>query len=253
MKTSVRRHCLRLCLGVSRKSDNIRWIGQMTVRVRHYSVSKRGVAYVKADKRVEKSRTRVRRKRGLRHGKSRSRVGKTRIDPLPKRPPDPEQVSDRSLNRHLRGMDHWQDRADAFLKRIRKSDNILDSTANPGFKYFEWKSHWSAISGRVPIAWRNHLFGPSFAYYISKNLNLKLKGGASPRRTLLDWADAIRIRNEPIRIEPNRPHLYTATCSWCREAWSSPGRSSRCPSCGRLSVAPLRRRNARRGRGLSRR
>lgn len=253
MKTSVRRQWLRLYLGVSRKSDTIRWIGQMTVRVRCNSVSKRATAYVKANKGVEKSCGKTRRKRGLRHGKSRSRVGKTRPDPHPKRPSGPDQVSDRSLARHLRGMDHWQDRADAFLKRIGKAKDILDYSCNPGYKYTEWKSHWSALSGRIPIAWRNLILGPSFAYYISQHLNLKLKGGADPRRTLLDWAETIRIRNEPERIEPLRPHIYTATCEWCREAWSAPGRSSRCPSCGRLCVAPLQRKNARRGRGLSRR
>jgi hypothetical protein len=251
MRTSVRRQCRRQQMGVNRKTSVTRWIGKNTVRVLFSVVTDRGCSYSKASEGVEKSlRPARRRKRGLRHGKTRSRVGKTRRTKSHAAPVD-KKVSDRHVVRHLRMNDHWWDRGDAFEKRIKsaKKENLVTCRGLPGTRYLVWKSRWLALSSRVPRVVRLDVFGPTFSYYLEKHLKLILAGGPSARRVLNDLLETRRINDSLDRIEPVRAHKYTVTCSWCREAWSSPGRSSRCPSCSRMCLGEmLHRRNATRGR-----
>ena len=227
---------------------NDRGVVNISVRINGYT------PYLKAVKGAERSCLKRRSRRGQRHGKRRSRGCHPR-SPETIRPSETKEVRFRAIDHHLRGLDHWQDRGDQFVELIRKSKmgSLVGSSGQIGPMYVAWRSRWSALSGHIPKIWRSMVLGPSFAFFISKHLNLKLKGVPTPYLTLNDWAQDIRMRNDANRIEPIRPHKYTVSCTWCKEAWSSPGRSSFCPQCGRACLAPLQRSNARRGRFLSRR
>jgi hypothetical protein len=208
MKTSVRRQCLRQMLGANRKVTSIRWIGQWTARVQLCRVHNRSSAYVKADNGAEKSlRSQRRRKRGLRHGKNRSREGKSRRTsthpaPVPKQSP-------RRLNHHIRMVEHWTKRESELRKRMHasvKSGYVIDK-GKPGFMYSEWRKVYLALASRVPKFQRRMIFGSSFAGYMEERFRLDLShreklGGFG------DLMDHLRIVVQlPIGTEPGRPKV----------------------------------------------
>jgi hypothetical protein len=89
-RTSRRRQSLRLAIGANKKIMVYSAESQVTVGVmKNIFVKKDSSGSMKASKGVEKSCTKVRRKRGQRLGKVRSRVGKTRRSHTD-RPSDPK-------------------------------------------------------------------------------------------------------------------------------------------------------------------
>lgn len=167
---------MRMQLCANRKLTAIRWIGQWTVRVHVCRVTARGQAYEKADKGAEKSlRSRRRRKRGLRHGKCRSREGKSRRTITHAAPV--VQTTDRRLKHHIRMVVHWTKRESEFRARMTASKKLvyLVDEGKPGSKYRKWKTLWRALALRVPRFQRRMIFGSSFAGYLEERLGLRLE------------------------------------------------------------------------------
>lgn len=254
MPSSTRRRIFRLQLGVNRKSTVTRWIGCLVVRIT--------CNRAKASEGAEKS-CRVRRKsRGQRRGKRRARGCHPR-DPQPtaRSANDP---TDRRINNHLRAVDWAQDRVDQFGKLMRSSKLVglwsgSRYTSLQPERYSVWKLRWLAL--------RNHIttygeavrsvsgIGSSFSFFLEQRFGILLSARelmlpVRARAVLLDMAAGLEIRNNflSVRNRPDGdPHRYTVHCNWCRTAWGSSSRSSRCQVCTRLCSAPVRR-GVRRGK-----
>lgn len=166
MATSKRRVSLRLLWGVNRKSTAIRWIGQETVRVSTSRVHNRGGAYSKADKGFEKTCTNVRRKRGLRRGKSRSRGGKPPlIGAL--RPSIPKGNS-RLVNhsgRKLIWLVKTRNKLDLFMRKVPSRPVEGDLRYSDGYARFRALS-WRASKMGVPWGAFEHP-GGNFTKYLN--------------------------------------------------------------------------------------
>lgn len=166
MKTSVRRQCLRLQLGVKRKLVAVRWNDALTARVRFARLGQsRSQHYVKANEGVEKSCTRkVRRKRGLRKGKGRSRVGKTR--PIPARPaPDSKTESVRVLVHNERMFAAARRARDGLLAKSKHS--LLRRTTGDDVVRERLRQAWYSCSAGFPKNVRMLYFGNSFSQFLS--------------------------------------------------------------------------------------
>jgi hypothetical protein len=219
----------------------------MTVGV--INIGARNTAYgrgANASERAERSRQSRRRRRGQRRGRGRSR-GR---HPPPNSPPTAQLskgASTRSVVRHIRMMEHWTRREAEFRNRLSFQadgrpvdwDSRLskDSPANHVLsRYAVWKSRWQALSCRVPKFQRRVIFSSSFYNYLRERL--KVMPPDHPPAN--EWSDLLaELRIVTLPQEPTErllPHRYTVTCDWCKDAWSSPTRSSRCPGCRRLCV-----------------
>jgi len=276
MKTSVRRHSLRLIRGVNKKFESTRWIGQWTVRVlvsAGQSVADR--AYVKAGKGVEKSlRVRRRRKRGQRRGKCRSRGGKPRSTRAPaalysKEPAQRVNVHGERLFAIMRRS------SEKLLSRVERS--LEKSGSIP--EIFQDEGVRRHISG----IWHSHarLFPPSHAATFfgktSDEFIRRLEALAEedrppppPRLPPRPGAPKIPYRVRPPRSPPMPPERLSDQlmlrealvpnvtldthrkkdsygpnpCPWCREDWASIGEVGACLEIQGCVRAPenLRRR-----------
>jgi hypothetical protein len=245
--SSTRRQCLRYLKGVSRKFSGTRWIGEEAVRASNAAILRsQRVHYLKASKGAEKSCLPRRRKRGLRRGKVRSRG--CHPPPITATPaPKSKGASDRLVSHHIRMMEHWTRREAEFRNRLcfqadgSKVDwNNRLSKFSPSnlvlSRYAVWKSRWSALSGRVPKFQRRVIFSSSFYNYLRERV--KVMPPDHPPAN--EWSDLLaELRIVTLPQEPKErllPHRYTVTCDFCKNAWSSPTRNSRCTSCRRLCV-----------------
>lgn len=128
--TSCRRRSLRLALGANKKIKVLSLDGGITVGVMQFStVKSTSVHQLKPKEGVEKS-CRKRRKRGLRSGKGRSRVGKTRRSP-PNLPPNPKTPSKPSA--HYSRLYWWLVKSlnDLFRKKIDGRIDEFESVRFP--------------------------------------------------------------------------------------------------------------------------
>jgi len=130
----IRRELRRQCCAVTKILSTGRWITRASVR----DVSKglfgvRGGGCAKATEGAERSCHQRRRKRGLRKGKSRSRVGKTRpIDAIPAHASKPR-ITDRKVGRLLSQLEFWGKKRDfhyAKLKSAIKEGRLVQSKFN---------------------------------------------------------------------------------------------------------------------------
>lgn len=218
MKTSVRRHNLRLLLGVNRKLRAIRWIGGSTVGVVCTSrVSNRGTHYVKADKGVEKScRTNRRRRRGLRRGRRRSRGGKPRST---RTPPTPR-VKDRSPRVLIHG--------ERLFTAARRDQQYLFALADPAWRKGALSniarkrlaSTWSVVAHKYPYNVSLMLFGRSAKHFldtIDPSLPelppLPPRRGAPPR--VLPTRDVVGMD----RSQVQKDGLGSDPCRWCADEY----------------------------------
>jgi len=126
MGASQRRTSYRLYLGVNRKLSTVGWIGSATVRVVNYTGN-----YAKANERAEKSRTKVRRRRGKRMGGHRSRGGKPRRSGSIRTSKSKRARSSRRESREQ----SWLEKRTALvlekLERWEKSEKTKDCTSVP--------------------------------------------------------------------------------------------------------------------------
>jgi hypothetical protein len=130
-RTSRRRQSLRLAIGANKKIMVYSAESQVTVGVmKNIFVKKDSSGSMKASKGVEKSCTKVRRKRGQRLGKVRSRVGKTRRSHTD-RPSDPKSSSGPSA--HATRLYVWVLRTsnDLYRKGCEKKLKEFDYIWNP--------------------------------------------------------------------------------------------------------------------------
>jgi len=260
MPASLRRRSLRQALGANRKSKSTWWIGGQTVRVCINRVSRRGCVHrEKAGKGAEKSWTSVRRKRGLRKGKSRSRGRQPRERLVP--PPDSKLPSARSIAHYCRAFDHWEERVQQFDKLLEKSsmvstrhfsvggpENYCVSSTDP--VALAWKARWKVLSTCVihdlKRAGRDQLLGPTFWYHLDKRYGIQTVEGSfrKSRRVLREMLDSLQeaqsartrsLSRHVAEAEQQQPRPYTVYCAWCKVSWATPKRVATC-SCGRTVV-----------------
>lgn len=257
MGSSGLRQSLRLQLGVSRKLTAIRWIGQWVVRIHISRVTARGCVYSKADEGAEKSCVvrsgATRRKRGLRRGKSRSRGRQPRRSLKPSAPLTKE-VSERSINHHLRGLDFWYGRVDSFRKRVgRCGKSGLSDRGNEVYR--EQRASWLALSNRIPSDIRGFTgVGDTFDYFLEKHFGIE-KYNINANAVLREWAEDIRKLDLPLAEPIPRPGrcVFSFICDWCHISWVHTGPSMRCPDCRRTCVASNLHRGKRNMRRTGRR
>jgi len=187
-------------LSVNRKLTVTRWIGQETVRVSSSRVSTRGVAYEKASEGAEKSCRVRRRKRGLRKGKKRSRVGKTRSNaPLP--PPD-SGPSNRMFRMTLRAFDWAEGRAKVVANHIGVLQFGAPVSAYIRQRYDTEKSTVKRVAGE---ACASHLFGSGLRFFLEKHGKLVPRSRPGARYVLKDMLETRQIDVRGDRVENKRP------------------------------------------------
>jgi hypothetical protein len=245
----------RMQLSVNRKLTAVWWMGMWTVRVHAGRFNVNEVrTQLKAHEGVEKSCTSVRRKRGQRKGRRRSRGGKPR--PIPPPPTPNSAVSrPRHMARLLRALE-WHDKVcKKFRKLFEESDLFRKiSVATRWYDeylvpYRRWSLMWGLLRercGAIPFlrpmwsvsweAWLDERYkirlGGSPHSYIGMSEELKLLG----RRVLRNTRDT-RIHKATgvlSGISGNRSHMRA------RESVSPPRTVLR----GRSSVFPIYRPSA---------
>lgn len=249
MKTSVRRQCLRQCLGVNKNINTFRWIGAVTGRVTAKVVLRnQGLLREKAEKRVEKSlRCTRKRKRGLRRGKKRSRGGKPRLNPSP--PTLDSKGPSRRVNVHNERLFAIMRRAQQKL--LMKADSALRPTIEYGFKDGTYRGRrdldvgvekhltaiWRPVAAGFPQAYRSTFFGATAKQFIAmvRSLNEELYAppplpprrgrppSPPPRPVALVPNSTIDTHIEKDQYGPN-------PCSWCRAEWEADGEIGACLS-----------------------
>lgn len=263
MKTSVRRHSLRLIRGVNKKFESTRWIGQWTVRVQASANHLRADhAYVKAGKGVEKSlRASRRRKRGLRRGARRSRGGKPRTIRGPSAL-ESKEPGTRVLLHAERLFGIMRRSQMSLMARVEQS--VTSGGFVRDFSDASLRRHisalWSSHSRHFPPSHRATFFGRSADEFISRLVALveedqsppvKEEAPPLPRRP---GAPAIPYRVRPPRSPPRPverigsslalrealvPNSTLEThrkkdsygpnpCPWCRADWASIGEVGAC-------------------------
>jgi len=247
MGASNRRRILRLQLSVNRKLTVIRWIGCATVGVVNTTSTR-----LKANEGAERSCPSRRRVRGQRIGKRRSRGRQPRSNsPHPTR--SLEEPSNRVMNKHLRACDHFYDRQEEFGKffmqsRLHKMMKVGISLSTDSKESFcLWRTRWFKLRKAIlpfgeGVVWCSRI-GPTFLYWLEQRfgivVNWRNGPSVSARRTINDWMDSIRIRNDNYhrRTIGNRSLVprFILTCAFCRprRTWTSGLRTGRCPGCSR--------------------
>lgn len=155
MGSSIRRKLRRQYWGVTRNASTARWIRvRGTVGVSVDRMANYPPEHMEASEGAERSCLRRRRKRGLRRGRRRSRVGNTRRS-AEIRPPIPKPTGTRSLNRLLAQLDFWRSRLDVLFNEIdrygkegwtkpminRRGDLYLAYTP----RYIRCSEHWKSL------------------------------------------------------------------------------------------------------------
>jgi hypothetical protein len=249
MKTSVRRQCLRQCLGANKNINTFRWIGGVTGRVTAKVVLRnQGFLYEKAEKGVEKSCTgTVRRKRGLRKGKARSRGGKPRC--IVARPTHESKEPSRRVNVHNERLFAIMRRAQEKL--LKKADSSLRPTVSYGFKPGTYRgmrpfdesverhlvSIWRPVAAGFPQAYRSTFFGANARQFIAmvRSLNEELyappplppRRGRPPSPPPRPVAP---VTNSTIKTHIEKDQYGPNPCSWCRAEWLADGEFGACLS-----------------------
>jgi hypothetical protein len=249
MKTSVRRQSLRQCLGVNKNLNTLRWIGGVTGWVTAKVISRnQSFPREKAKKGVEKSLTcTVKRKRGLRRGKKRSRGGKPRLNSSPSTLDFKE--PSRRVNVHNERLFAIMRRAQQML--LKKADSVLRPTLEYGFKPGTYRGRhpfdssvekhlvaiWRPVAAGFPQAYRSTFFGANSRQFLAmvRSLNEELYAppplpprrgrppSPPPRPVALVTNSTIKTHIEKDRYGPN-------PCSWCRAEWEADGEFGACLS-----------------------
>lgn len=249
MKTSVRRQCLRQCLGVNLNLNTFRWIGGVTGRVTAKTVIRsQGCLYEKAEKGVEKSCLGTRRRRrGLRKGRARSRGGKPRSNeplstPRVKEPSSRVGVHNERLFAIMRR---------AQQKLLKKADSALRPTREYGFKPGTYRSRvpwdtqlekhltaiWRPVAAGFPQAYRSTFFGPNSGHFLRVVRSLNEEHEAPPplpprrgRPPSPPPRPVALVTNSTINTHIEKDQYGPNPCSWCRAEWEADGEIGACLS-----------------------
>jgi len=250
-----RRRC-RLALGVDRKSECIRWIGSVTVRVAIKCVNPRAcVSRSKADKGAERSCPSRRRRRGLRRGKCRSR-GRQPREPLPHAPRS-KSVSGRAITRVCRQMDFWHGRVSQLVNLASKADRGILSTDRKfdrriNEEHRRWENRWLTLFDRIPRGIREATgIGSSYSFFIAQHFKIDYAPVSDLREMLDHLEEDRRVRDFKPLLNKSSERRRDKRCGWCSLDFTTPAVVSACPQCRRPiasteSVKPRRRAPARR-------
>jgi len=276
MPSGMRRTRYRMYTCGNRKLCTTRWIGQMTVRVIISRVNDRGCAYVKAGKGAERSSSRSRRrKRGLRHGKRRSRGGKPRRSVKMPATDSKDSSVRASLHRErmLSAARRSQQTFLASMEGLRdvRNTHLFQEAYTSRERTHLWRelrAQWERRRAPWPRDVQLLLFGRSFVVFV-KAIDPGVDAGwTAPRRRDVPplpprpgaRAHSV-IASPPWHVSRNVDHtqgesdrLGPDPCAWCRDEWIACGelgrpwaRCMRIQSCVRRDVR-IERDNAMRGR-----
>jgi hypothetical protein len=260
----------------NRKLCTTRWIGQLTVRVGISRVNDRGCAYVKAGEGAEKScLAKRRRKRGLRHGKRRSRGGKPRRSakvPAPRT----ENGSVRANLRRERMFSAARRSQGVFLSSMEslrdvRNRHVFQEAYVSRQRSDLWnslKAQWGRRRAPFPRDVQLLVFGRTFLTFMKAVDPAVDVGWAAPRRRdAPPLPPRPGVRAQPVSASPpwhvsttvdrsrgESDHLGPDPCAWCRDEWIACGelgrpwaRCMRIHSCVRRD-GRIERENARQGR-----
>lgn len=197
-------------LSANRKLIATRWMGSWTVEVYVGRIASPNDSQRKASEGAERSCRVRRRRRGQRRGKRRSRVCQTRE---PHSSPQRDQVlSPYAMKSHLRACDYWYAKVQSFSQWLKKSSLVYQGAGffirpSDRMEYATWKHRWITLSKRIKpfgemVVWCSRI-GPTFAYYLEQQHNVRLVG----------CEDASKILRE---ILSSIPHY-----SYVRQGWGA--------------------------------
>lgn len=179
--------------------------------------------------------TRVRRKRGLRIGKRRSRVCHTRCI-RPTRPPIPTPFPRfRTGKRNTRTLNCIRGRSEQFSELLARAGQGMNNPSS--MNYRKWKKRYLVLrkSFRSSNAWAMAVFFPPFPALVRRVLGHEFPNSIGSSMRLRLHAQDVEIAFGSVPEKKQVPHRYTVTCAFCKWAGTSEFRSSRCV-CGRVIV-----------------
>lgn len=193
---------------------SIRWMNTWAVEVQ--------VSKEKADGRAEMACTRVRRKRGLRLGRSRSRErppvsarargGKPR-SLVENRPPVPRDERSRPFNRALRTFDFWEGKHDEirnFIVSAPKEEPWFDNSGKPRRRYLYLRRLVHGLNrGCTRCGEGASFFLTSPSHLLEKHRGVTAPGSRSASKELGSMLDSLVARTRPVAP----PDTETNLCS----------------------------------------
>jgi len=169
------------------------------------------------------SRTSVRRKRGLRKGKARSRGGKPRLI-APDRPPRSNVCTERKIVRIVRNLDFWQAKLDALGKAVKQAPRggWADDGRRP-----TGRAYWLRFSlSRLNRGLKRHgselapLVVPSVSYFVEKHTREVVSFGgahvASSFEVLDEWLYRFETSKREARLEAEQGARRRALVEFAR-------------------------------------
>lgn len=223
--TSGRRRFLRLLLSANRKLTACRWIGGTTVGVVEISnVSRRSCPYRKATDGAEKSYPKKRKRvRGLRKGKRRSRVGKTRsncnLSTLKPKDRSPRVLlhSERTFTAARKDQEYLFGLAGTAWRKGYLSDTSKDRI----------RSTWRLVVSKYPPHVSRMLFGTSTKNFLDtiKPDPRETRCVGSPGAPLLPPRPGVKAPLAPSyhtgmdRSVVQKDGLGSDPCPWCRSEY----------------------------------